>query len=89
MDHLDSIPKSGRSPLIVDPLVEMIRLTKALMDGGNGPNLMYHDTFEGLELTRDQLQSRPHPFYGAVSGKQSISLGGSFRRCNTLIFIRI
>jgi hypothetical protein len=53
MDHLDSIPKSGRSPLIVDPLVEMTRLTKALMDGGNGPNLMYHDTFEGLELTRD------------------------------------
>jgi hypothetical protein len=29
------------------------RLTKALMDGGSGLNLMYLDTFEGLRLTCD------------------------------------
>jgi hypothetical protein len=32
-DHPDSIPKPGRFPLIVNPLVETTRLTKALMDG--------------------------------------------------------
>jgi hypothetical protein len=53
----------------------MTRLTKALMDGGSGLNLMYLDTFEGLGLTRDQLQCSPHSFYGVVSGKQSIPLG--------------
>jgi hypothetical protein len=75
MDHPDSIFKPWRFPLIVDPLVRATRLTKALMDGGSGLNLMYLDTFEGLGLIRDQLQSIPHPFYGVVSGKQSIPLG--------------
>jgi hypothetical protein len=74
-DHPDNIPKPGRFPLIVDPLVEMTRLTKGLMDGGSGLNLMYLNTYEGLGLTRDQLQSSPHPFYRVVPGKQSIPLG--------------
>jgi hypothetical protein len=65
-DHPDSIPKPGRVPLIVDPLVGMTRLTKALMDGGSGLNLIYLDTVEGLALTRDQLQSSPHTFYGVA-----------------------
>jgi hypothetical protein len=52
-DHPDSIPKPGRFPLIVDPLVGMTWLTKALMDGGSGLNLMYLDTFERLGLTCD------------------------------------
>jgi hypothetical protein len=54
-DHLDSIPKLGRFPLIVDPLVGTTQLTKALMDGGSGLNLMYLNTFEELGLTRNQL----------------------------------
>jgi hypothetical protein len=53
----------------------MTWLTKALMDGGSGLNLMYLDTFEGLGLTRDQLQSNPHPFHGVVPGKRSVPLG--------------
>jgi hypothetical protein len=31
----------------------MTRLTKTLMDGGSGLNLMYLNTFEGLGLARD------------------------------------
>jgi hypothetical protein len=68
-DHPYSIPKLGRLPLIVDSLVRTTQLTKALMDGGSYLNLMYLDTFEGLGLTWDQLQSSPHPFYGVVPGK--------------------
>jgi hypothetical protein len=52
MDHPDSIPKPGRFPLIVDPLVGTTQLTKALMDGGISLNLMYLDTFDGLGLTQ-------------------------------------
>jgi hypothetical protein len=73
-DHLDKIPKPRRFPLIVDLLVGMTRLTKALMDGASHLNLMYLNTFDGLGLTWDQLQCSPHPFYGVVPGKQSISL---------------
>jgi hypothetical protein len=43
MDHMDSIPKPMRFLLIVDPLVRMTRLTKALMDGVSGLNPMYLD----------------------------------------------
>jgi hypothetical protein len=53
----------------------MTWLTKALMDGGSGLNLMYLDTFDGLVLTRDQLKSSPHLLYGVVPGKQSVPLG--------------
>jgi hypothetical protein len=74
-DHPNSIPKPGRFPLIVDLLVRTTWLTNALMDGGSGLNLMYLDTFEGLGLTRDQLQSSRHPLYVVVSGKQSVPLG--------------
>jgi hypothetical protein len=45
------------------------------MDGGSGLNLKYLDTFDGLGLTWDQLQSIPHPFYEVVPGKQSSPLG--------------
>jgi hypothetical protein len=45
------------------------------MDGGSGLNLVYLDTFEGLGLTLDQLQSSPHPFYGVVPDRHSIPLG--------------
>jgi hypothetical protein len=51
MDYPDSIPSTWMFPLIINPLVGMTLLTKALMDGGSGLNLMYLDTFEGLGLT--------------------------------------
>jgi hypothetical protein len=53
----------------------MTRLTKSLVDGGSNLNLMYLNTFEGLGLTQDQLQSSPHPFYRVVLGKQFVPLG--------------
>jgi hypothetical protein len=56
MDHPGSIPKLGRFALKVNPPVGMTRLTKALMDGGSGLNLMYLDTFEGLGLTHDTFE---------------------------------
>jgi hypothetical protein len=75
MNHPDSIPRPGRFPHIVNPLVGMTHLTKALMDGCSSLNLMYLNTFEGLALTHDQLQRSSHLFYGVVPGKQSIPLG--------------
>jgi hypothetical protein len=75
------------------------RLTKALMDGGSVLNLMYLDTFEGLGLTCDQLQSSPHPFYGVVLGNQSVpleqvTLPATFRDASnyctkTLVFVEV
>jgi hypothetical protein len=74
MDHPDCIPKPERFSLILDMLVGMTQLTKALIDGGSGLNLMYLNIFEGLGLGQDLLKTSPHPFYRVVLGKQSIPL---------------
>jgi hypothetical protein len=73
-DHPSSIPKHRRFPLKDNPLVWMTQLSKALMDGSSGLNLMYLNTFELIGLAHDQLQSSPHPFYGVVPCKQSVPL---------------
>jgi hypothetical protein len=46
-DHPNSIPKPGRFPLIVNLLVKTTWLTKALMDGGSGLNLMSSTPLRG------------------------------------------
>ena len=40
-DHPESIPQSGRYPLMIDPIIGPKRLTKVLMDGGSSLNIMY------------------------------------------------
>jgi hypothetical protein len=43
-DHPDSVPHSGQYPLVVDPIVNKKCLSKVLMDGGSGLNIMYIET---------------------------------------------
>ena len=45
-DHPSHIVRPGRYPLIVDPIVRKKRLTKVLMDRGNGLNILYVDTLD-------------------------------------------
>ena len=40
-DHLESVPQLGRYSLVVDPIIGTKRLTKVLMDGDSGLNIMY------------------------------------------------
>jgi hypothetical protein len=86
MDHSDSIPKPGRFPLIVDPLVRMTRLTKALMDGGSGLNLMYLDTSRGWgSLVTSSKAAHIHSTECSWAGNPSPS-GGSL--CQSPIEMR-
>ena len=43
-DHPDYVPNPGQYPLVVDPIVGNTRLTKVLMDGGSGLNILYVNT---------------------------------------------
>jgi len=43
-DHPDQIPIPESYPLIVDPIIAEMRLTKVLMDGGSGLNILYAET---------------------------------------------
>ena len=47
-DHPESVPHPGRYLLMVDPIVGTKRLTKVLMDGGSGLNIMYAETLDAM-----------------------------------------
>ena len=49
-DHPKSIPQPGRYLLMVDPIISTKRLTKVLMDGGSGLNIMYAETLDAMGI---------------------------------------
>ena len=49
-DHPVSIPWPGSYPLVVDPVVSNMRLSKVLMDGGSSLNILYIDTLEAMGI---------------------------------------
>jgi hypothetical protein len=54
-DHPDHVPQPGRFPLVVDPIIGTKRVTKVLMDGGSGLNILYIDTLDALGIPRSRL----------------------------------
>ena len=74
-DHLVAVPHLGRYPLVVDPIVGPKRLTKVLMDGGSGLNIMYAKTLDEMGVDRLNLCPIRVPFHGIVPGKQAMPLG--------------
>jgi hypothetical protein len=55
-DHPDRVPSPGKYPLVVDPVVGNVRLTKVLMDGGSSLNIIYAET---LGLLQDRSVRDP------------------------------
>ena len=49
-DHPSHVTRSGRYLLVVDPIVRKKRLTKVLMDGGSGLNILYVDTLDAMRI---------------------------------------
>jgi hypothetical protein len=43
-NHPDRVPSPGKYPLVVDPVIGNVRLTKVLMDGGSSLNIIYAKT---------------------------------------------
>ena len=68
-DHLDIVPHLGRYLLVVDPIVGPKRLTKVLMDGGSGLNIMYAKTLDEMGVDRTNLHPIRAPFHGVMPGK--------------------
>jgi hypothetical protein len=52
-----------------------MQLTKVLMDGGSGLNIMYAETLDAMGIDRARIQPTRVPFHGIVPGKQAKSLG--------------
>jgi hypothetical protein len=63
VDHPDLVPSPGKYPLVVDPVIGDVRLTKVLMDGGGSLNIIYAET---LGLLRVDLSSDNSIFPSAL-----------------------
>ena len=59
---------------MVDPIISSKWLTKVLMDGGSGLNIIYIEMLDAMGI--DQMRIRPTgaPFHGIVPRKQAMPL---------------
>jgi hypothetical protein len=68
-DQWTSFLEPDKFPLVLDPVVAEVRLTKVLIDGGSGLNLIFASTLRKMGLSfMDMLVPSKSPFYGIVPG---------------------
>ncbi|XP_066358121.1 uncharacterized protein [Miscanthus floridulus] len=60
---------------MVDPIIGTKWLTKVLMDGGSGLNIMYAETLDAMGIDRSRIRPTRVPFHGIMPGKQAMPLG--------------
>jgi hypothetical protein len=74
-DHPDRVPSPGKYPLVVDPVIGNVRLTKVLMDEGSSLNIIYAETLELLQIDLSSVRAGAAPFHGIIPGKRVQPLG--------------
>jgi hypothetical protein len=66
----------GKFPLVLDPVVAGVKLTRVLIDGGSGLNLIFASILRkmGLDLT-DMIIPSKSPFYDIIPGNTAHPVG--------------
>ena len=57
--------------LVLNPTVDGFRLTKVLMDGGSGLNLIYEDTLNKMEIDRSRIEHNNTTFRGIIPSREA------------------
>jgi hypothetical protein len=70
-DHTDRVPSPGKYPLVVDPVIGNVRLTKVLMDGGSSLNIIYAETLGLLRIDLSSVRAGAVLFTGSSPGNAS------------------
>jgi hypothetical protein len=60
---------------VVSAVIEGVKMTKVLMDGGSGINILYKDAFENMNIEAYKLCPSHSPFHRIVLGHQVTPLG--------------
>ena len=60
---------------MVDLIIDMKQLTKVLMDGGSGLNIMYAEMLDAMGIEQARIRPTGAPFHCIVPGKQGVPLG--------------
>ena len=68
-DHPSHVARLGHYPLIIDPIIHKKRLTKVLMDGDSGLNILY-----AMCIPRSKLHLVGSPFHRVIPGAQAYPL---------------
>ena len=66
-DQLKCAATAGALPMMCSPVISNVQVTKALIDGGAGLNVLSIDTFDNLQVPYEQLQPTK-PFSGVTDG---------------------
>ena len=73
MDQLRCSAAAGMLPMLCTPTISNVLVTKTLIDGGAGLNILSVETFETLQVPYDQLLPTK-PFSGVTDGS-TVPLG--------------
>ena len=60
---------------MVDLIIDTKWLTKVLMDGGSGLNIMYTERLDAMGIDQALVWPTGVPFHGIMPGKQAVPLG--------------
>jgi hypothetical protein len=74
-DHPDRVPSPGKYPLVVDPIIGNVRLTKVLINGGSNLNIIYAETLGLLQIDLSSIRTGATPFHGIIPEKRVQPLG--------------
>ena len=61
--------------MVVTACIDGYDFTKCLMDGGASLNIMYLETLEKMNLSKEQLKHSTTEFHGVVPGRKENSMG--------------
>jgi hypothetical protein len=75
-DQWTSVGNTGHCPLVLDPTITGMTVTKVLINGGAGLNIIFLEILRkiGLEFT-GMITPTSVPVYVIVPGKAAMSLG--------------
>jgi hypothetical protein len=76
-DHPDRVSSPGKYPLVVNPIIGNVRLTKVLMDGGSSLNIIYAKTLGLLQIDLSTIRPVRRPFTGSSLRSASSPLDNS------------
>ena len=61
--------------MVLSPIVDGFRLTKVLMDGGSGLNLIYEETLQKMEIDWNRIERSSTTFRGIILSREARCTG--------------
>jgi hypothetical protein len=74
-DHPKTAIIPGRYPIVVEPTIQNIKVTRVLIDGGSSINLLFASTLDAMGIPQSELTPTDQPFHGITPQSSSRPLG--------------